>query len=359
MKVNSALASATVQAPALEAFVIKALTQVGVGSTDAATTARVLVTTDTWGTFTHGVKSLPGYIRRLRAGGMNKDAKPRVVSDGPAWAMIDGQSALGMVTSVTAMELAMAKAKACGIAYVGVHNSCHFGAAGYYASMAAERGMIGLAMANDTPSMNIPGAKGRALGNNPFAFAAPCGSRFVMLDIALSTVAAGKIMAAEFLGKSIPSGWLIDPDGKPSTDPKDFLAGGSLTPMGGHKGYGFGILVEALSAALTGASMASQCLPWITSDPSQATGHGAAFIALDVAAMMPGGTFATRMDALAAEMRSTPRVDGCDRIYLPGEIELERRDRALKEGIELPPDVVAKVRGVAADLSIDISRLFA
>ena len=105
----------------------------GVGPEAARTTADVLVTTDTWGVFTHGVKALRGYVRRLRGGGLRTDARPHVVSEGPAWAIVDGDSGLGMVTSVLAMQTAMAKAKACGIGYAGVRNSCHFGAAGYYA----------------------------------------------------------------------------------------------------------------------------------------------------------------------------------------------------------------------------------
>ena len=119
----------------------------------------MLVTTDTWGVFTHGVKALRGYVRRLRAGGIRADARPRIVAEGPGWAIVDGDSGLGMVTSTFAMQTAIAKARACGIGYAGVCNSCHFGAAGYYAALAADEDMIGLAMANDTPSVTAPGAR--------------------------------------------------------------------------------------------------------------------------------------------------------------------------------------------------------
>jgi LDH2 family malate/lactate/ureidoglycolate dehydrogenase len=257
------------------------------------------------------------------------------------------------------MEQAIAKARALGIAYVGVRDSCHFGAAGYYAAMAAERGMIGLAMANDHPSMAVPGAKGRALGNNPFAFAAPLGGpgdQLLMLDIALSTVAGGKVMAAHFLGKPIPGDWLLDPAGRPTTDPADFLAGGALTPMAGHKGYGFGVLVETLSAALTGAASLARVASWIQHDPATPTGHGAAFIAIDIAALCGERDFAGRMAAIAADLRNAPRAPGVERIWLPGEMEWERRQRALREGIVLPADVVAAARGLAAELGIDLDR---
>ena len=126
-----------VTADDLRTFCIDALTKVGVGEADAQTTADVLVTTDTWGVFTHGVKSLRGYIRRIQAGGIRADAHPRITSEGPGWAIVNGGSALGMVTSTFSMRAAIEKARACGIGYAGVFNSCHFGAAGYYAALAA------------------------------------------------------------------------------------------------------------------------------------------------------------------------------------------------------------------------------
>src|SRR5262245_24191377 len=133
----------TVQVDDLHAFCVDALGKLGVRDDDARTTADVLVTTDTWGIFTHGVKALRGYARRLRGGGLRPEGRPAVISEGPAWAVVDGDSALGMVTSVLAMQTAVAKARACGIGYVGVRNSCHFGAAGYYAHLAAAEGCIG------------------------------------------------------------------------------------------------------------------------------------------------------------------------------------------------------------------------
>ncbi len=149
----------TISVSELTDFCVTALCKCGVSEPDAITTADVLVTTDTYGVYTHGVKALRGYVKRLRAGGLTAGAVPRVEREGPAWAIVDGQSALGMVTSVLAMNTAIRKAKTAGVAYVGVRNSCHFGAAGYYVNMAAKANMIGLAMANDYPSMAVLGAK--------------------------------------------------------------------------------------------------------------------------------------------------------------------------------------------------------
>src|SRR5208337_2687033 len=164
-------------------------------------------------------------------------ARPQIVVSGPAWAIVDGGSALGMVTSDFAMRVAMSKARECGIGYVGVRNSCHFGAAGYYASLAAAQDMIGMAMANDVPSVTAPGARGAITGSNPLAYAVPTASgKPILLDMATSIVAGGKVAAAHALGKPIPAGWIIDCDGEPSTDPAAFMQGGALLPMAGHKG---------------------------------------------------------------------------------------------------------------------------
>ena len=197
-----------------------ALRKCGVSEADARVTTDVLVTTDTFGVFTHGVKCLRGYVTRLRAGGLKADAVPRVDREGPAWAIVDGQCALGMVTSVFAMNTAIEKAKTAGMAYVGVRNSCHFGAAGYYANLAAKADMIGMAMANDYPSMAILGAKKAVLGTNPFAYAVPAGKNDpIFLDIASSTVAGGKVRIAQTKNQKIPDTWMVDTDGIPTTDP--------------------------------------------------------------------------------------------------------------------------------------------
>jgi LDH2 family malate/lactate/ureidoglycolate dehydrogenase len=346
--------------PELHAFCVTALTTAGISREDSQTTADVLVTTDTWGVFTHGVKSLRGYVRRILAGGLRRDAVPTVAVEGPGWAIVDGQSALGMVTSTFAMQTAMAKARQTGIGYAGVHNSCHFGAAGYYAALAAREGLIGLSMSNDIASMTAPGAKGAVIGNNPFAFCVPAGEEDpILLDIAMSTVAGGKVYAARALGKPIPDNWIVDADGRPTTDPSGFPHVGALLPMAGHKGYGLALMIETLSAILSGASIASKVGSWMFDDPARPTDHGAAFFAIHVDSIMPLAMFKQRVDQTIREIRAAPRAQGAERIYLPGEMEWQRRRQALEQGILLPPDVVANVQGLADDLKLDISRLFA
>ena len=343
---------------ALEAFCVEALTRVGVGEVDARITADVLVTTDTWGTFTHGTKSLRAYIRRLGGGGLRRDGRPTVVAEGPAWAMVDGDSSLGMVSSVFAMNTAMAKAATAGVALVGLRNNCHYGAAGYYAAMAIEKNMIGISMANDIPTVNAPGARGPIMGSNPFAFAAPAGrEKPILLDMATSTVAGGKVFAAAALGKTIPAQWLLDAYAKPTADPTLFPHAASLTPLGGYKGYGIAFLIEVLSAVLTGAAIRWDVLSWTFSDASKPTGHGAAFLAVHIASFIPVERFKDRIDRTVRAIRGSEKAAGADRIYLPGEMEWERREKALVAGIDLPDDVVASLLGLAEDLQLDLNRL--
>jgi LDH2 family malate/lactate/ureidoglycolate dehydrogenase len=326
-----------------------------VNEQDACLTAELLVLTDTWGVFTHGTKNLRGYLRRLQAGGIRADAVPQIVSDGPSWAIVDAGSGLGMVGSRFAMRAAIDKARTAGIGFAGVRNSCHFGAAGCYAAMAAAENMIGIAMANDIPSVTAPGSRAAVLGSNPLAFALPTGdARPILLDMATSAVAGGKVFAAATLGKPIPNNWIVDADGLPTTDPRVFPHAGALVPMAGHKGYGIALLVETLSAILTGASIAGHVLSWSFDDPTRATGHGAAFFAIDLNAMMPGSLFHQRLRQTMEEIRAAPKARGAERIYLPGEMEWDHRERALREGIELPEDVLVNLREVARETRLEL-----
>ena len=332
----------------LHAFTKAAFESVGLSPADATTATDVLVTTDAWGVFTHGTKNLKGYLRLLKAGGLQARARPAIATQGPAWAVIDGNAALGMVTSVFAMQTAIAKAKQSGIAYVGVRNSSHYGAAGYYTWLAAREGLIGLSMANDIPSVAAPGSRAAITGSNPLSYAVPAGRhRTVGLDMSIATVAGGKVYAARQRGEAIPNNWLIGADGKPTTDPCGYPETGALQPAAGHKGYGLALLIEMLAGNLTGAGITKEVGSWIFDDPTKPTNHGAAFIVIDVGAMQPLQTFTERAEALVDEIHGAPRADGVDRIYVPGEMEWERYDKAQTGGIALPSDVIASLREAA------------
>ncbi len=331
----------TVKLDALYQFAVDALAAVGVSKTDAMTTADVLVATDTFGVLTHGTKNLYGYIRKIRAGGLDANAVPTVERQGAAFAVINANKSLGMVVGSMAMRLAIEKAKNCGIAYVGVRGSCHFGAAGYYANLAAKEGMIGIAMSNADPVMAPPGGRSKTIGTNPFAFAAPLeNGRSIFLDIALSQVAALKVIMAQEKEQSIPDSWLVDETGQPTTDASLFPKHASLQPMAAHKGYGLAVLVELLASVITGAGILSEIASW-NLDLSAENNAGHAFIALDISQIMAPERYYARISQLAKELHSAPKAIGVDRIFLPGEMDWDKRETALASGTLAVTDAMA------------------
>ena len=341
----------------LQDFCIAAMLKCGMRQADARLTADVLVTTDTWGIHTHGSKQLRPLLR-LRPDRMDPTATPRVISAGPAWAIVDGNYAIATVTSCRAMEVAIEKAKSAGIGYVGVRKSNHFGAAGYYAHMAAEKDMIGLSMTNTNPLAAVPGGRGALIGTNPLAYAVPAGDeKPIMLDIATSVVAASKVITARDLGEKVPDGWIVDDEGVHTNDPSKYPAEGALWPLGGHKGYGLSLMIEFLSAILTGADTMTDLELWLEDHPGPLN-QGHAFIAINAGAIVPIDQFKARVDELVRKVRNSPKAKGSDRIYVPGEMEWEHRERALAEGMELPEDVVDRLMGLAEDVQLDIVSYF-
>lgn len=347
----------TIAVSQLRALCSDAFERAGLSPDDARTGAEVLSTTDAWGVFTHGSKALRGYLKRLLAGGLRPNGRPRLEREGPSWAIINGDSSLGMVTSVYGMEVAMAKARETGMAYVGVQNSCHFGAAGYYAMLAAKQGLVGLSMANDTPSVAAPGSQSAVTGSNPLAYAVPAGRhRPLMLDMSVATVAGGKVYAARERGEPIPTTWLIDEEGLPTADANSYPEHATLTPAASHKGYGLALLIESLAGCLSGAASTWQVGSWMADDPAEPTLHGAAFLVLDAEAM--AHDLPARVEALVDEIHAAPCALGTDRLYVPGEMEWERHDAAIIEGIHLPSDVVSSLAEAAELVQLDLESYF-
>jgi len=349
--------SRKVRVDTLQSFCTRAMKKAGMSAEDAQITADVLVTTDTWGVHTHGTKQLRPLLKNFRDGKMDLHASAELISEGPSWAIFDGHRSMPMVTSTIAMRTAMEKAGDTGIAYVGVRNSGHFGAAGYYANMAAQKGLIGISMCNVDPGVAVPGSKTPVLGTNPLAYAVPAGKeKAVFLDIATSVVAAGKVYAAQAAGKKIPEGWLLDAEGLPTTDPSGYPHVGALLPMAGHKGYGIALMIEILTGVLNGGAFGKDVVSWVKG--GEPVNQSLTFIALDVGVLMPVDEFRRRMDELILEIRGAPKARGTERIYLPGEKEWENREMVLQEGLSLPSDVLASLQGLAEDHALDMSGLF-
>jgi len=332
----------------LRALVLQIMERCGVSAEDGQTTADVLVTTDTWGIFTHGTKPLYLYTRRLRAKGLKPRGRPHVLDEGPAWAVVDGDSSIGMVTGVYAMKLALAKSAASGVALVVVRNSCTIGAAGYYASLAAGQGQLGIAVCNAPPNVAAPGSRGPVLGSNPFAFGAASATGGAMvLDIATSEAAGGKIDAAAAEGRSVPNTWLVGAEGQPVTDPNLFLKSQAfLAPMAGHKGYGIGLMIEVL-CALSGGMMRDRVRSF-ADPPGNPTHQCHAFLAINPGAFLGEGVFPARLDDLFQGIRAVPAVPGCH-VKIPGEMEEGMRRKALAEGIVFPAEVLRLLKVAAVE----------
>ena len=332
----------------LEAFVHTALERVGLSPDDAATTAEALTLADTMGVHTHGTKLLAGYIRKLQGGGYRAKGAPKILREGPGWAVVDGDSALGQVGSTFATDLAITKAKTVGIAYVGLKNTGHIGAAGYYAWRAARQGLFGMVVGNDIPSVAAPGSRGAVLGSNPLAWAAPVPDADpILLDMATAAVAGGKVYAARQRGESIPPTWLIGPDGLPTTDGTLYPQQASLAPMAGHKGYGLGLLAELLSGVLPGGAITWQVGSWMFDPPSQPSLHNAGFIVADIPAIADPEEYRQAMTRLTTEIRQTAPATGVARVLLPGDREWSLRANALEDGIRMPADVREKLAEAA------------
>ena len=344
--------SSPIQIKNLEAFCIAAMVDAGLSQEDAELSAKVFSTTDSWGTFTHGTRQIRGLMKNARRGRLVTTAKEKIVNEGPSWAIIDACDGMPPSISYRAVELALKKAGETGMCYIGVRGSSHFGAAGFYANMIAEGGMLGMSFCNVEPCMTVPGGKSRILGTNPIAWAAPTGTeRTIMLDIATSAVAATKIFAAKSEGREIPDTWLVDDDGVPTTNPNDFPEKGSQLPMAGHKGYGLAVLVEILTATMSGAAMMSGVQSWVA-DTNEPSNQGHAFLAMNVGAMMPESEFHARMATMCSEIKEADMAPGYE-IYLPGEMEWNNREKALVEGIVMPEDVLISLRGLAGDSGLN------
>jgi ureidoglycolate dehydrogenase (NAD+) len=337
----------------LSTYCVQVLAKTGLYQEDASTIAEVLVTTDTWGTFSHGTGALNNYVRSLKAGGMNPHAKPEIASEAGSWAILDAHSGMGMPSCCKAMNLAIDKARTRTIAWTGVRNSNHFGAAGYYANLAAQQNMIGIAMSGADPNMTIPGTLGHTIGNNPIAYAVPAGdSDPILLDIALSAVAWGKIMSIKKQGKTIPPNWITDADGLPTQELEDWPVTGSMMPMASHKGYGIAVLVEVLTGLLTGAGILGEMTSWIAS-PEKPANLGQAFIAINIADIIPASTFRQRAEQLIQNIHESPKARGSEGAYLPGEIEWKHRADSLQNGIPLPELVIDSLIAAGREVGVD------
>jgi LDH2 family malate/lactate/ureidoglycolate dehydrogenase len=336
----------------LREFTAEALIATGIPAADAAVVARLMIEADISGADGHGIFRLPQYIRRIRAGGINKRPDIRLARDNPAAALVDGDNGMGHLVLHKAAETAIAKAEVNGVAWVGVRNGNHAGAASTYARLPLERGMIGLYIAVGSANHLPPwGGVEMLLSTNPIAVAIPAMEEPpVVLDMATTVAAYGKVKTAAQRGEQMPEGWMIDREGKPLTDPAKANEG-FLLPIGGYKGYGLALIFGLLAGTLNGAAMGRDVVDFNADDETQ-TNTGQAILAISLQAFGDPDVIRRQVDEIARTMRGSPLLPGFDAIRVPGEVSHGRRLERMEKGVPLPAPLVTALDELAADLGI-------
>jgi L-2-hydroxycarboxylate dehydrogenase (NAD+) len=347
----------------LREFSARVFEHFGVPPADAARAADVLAASDLRGIESHGVARLHTYFDMLSLGRINPRPNVRIVRELPATATVDGDNGLGLVVGPAANEIAMSKAEAVGAAVVSVRNSNHFGIAGYYPLRALDRGLIGWAMTNSTALVAPLWGAERMLGTNPIAIAFPAGDEPpVVIDLATSATAYGKIEIALRKGVPVPPGWAVDRDGNPADRPEQMIEGGALLPlgstreMGGHKGYCLAVLVDVLSCVLSGANWGPFAPPFALRQtiPERSVGHGIghAFGAVRIDGFVDPHEFRRQMDEWVRTFRATRPAPGTLGVVIPGDPERLAEAERQVTGIPLLAAVVADLRDISVRTGI-------
>ncbi len=336
----------------LSRYITTAMQALGLPDADAATVGRLMAQADLQGSDGHGVIRLPQYSRRILAGGVNVKPNIRVVQERAAMALIDGDNGMGHLVMQQATELAIQKARTCGIAWVGSRFSNHAGPASLYARMPLAHDMLGLYFAVGNANHLPPwGGLDMLLSTNPIAVAIPTAEEApIVLDMATTVAAYGKVKAKAQRGEMMPEGWMIDRQGQPLLDPKRSEEG-FLMPIGGYKGYGLSLVVGLLAGTLNGAAMGRSVIDFNHDDHS-VTNTGQAIAVIDPAAFGDVGEFKARVDQLVRELRGSERMPGVERIWLPGEQSEAKRTAYERDGIPIAPALLTQLNTVSAQLNV-------
>lgn len=325
----------------------------GASIADAATVGHHLVEANLSGHDSHGVLRLPQYLKAIHAGELQVAGSATLVSETGSTAVVDGGRGFGQTVGKLAMRLAIRKAQSNGVAAVTARNSYHTGRIATYPLMAAAEGLLGIVMVNaggGGQSVAPFGGLGRRLATNPISIAAPSGHEFpILLDIATSVAPEGKVRDCLLRDQPVPTGWLVDSKGNPSTDPKDFYAspGGALLPLGasaGYKGFGLAFMIDILAGALSGAGC---CRPEVTE-----ARDGCLMIAIDIARFLPLENFHQHVALLVNHVKSSPIAPGFSEVLVPGEMEYRQRRRRQKEGIAVDTTTWQEIESWCAKLGV-------
>lgn len=348
----------------LRSFGIAVFTKMGLNEKEAKEATNVLVMADLRGIDSHGFARLSGYIRLWEKGRINAKPNISIIHETPSTASVDGDLGLGLNVGPFAMRVAIEKAKNVGSGWVSVKNSNHFGIASYHAMLALEEDMIGIAMTNASPLVAPTHSKERMLGTNPMCYVFPAKKYSpIVIDMATSAAANGKLEIAQRENKKIPLGWLKDKDGKDSSDPGDLKAGGFLLPLGSdkdhgsHKGYGLSAVVDIFSAVLSGANFGPWVPPFVSFlDPSKdpvGEGLGHFFGAMRVDGFRKKEDYFKSIDTWIERFKNADRIDSNIPVIIPGEPEQWEFENRKKSGIPLNELVLKDLEELAQKFSIE------
>lgn len=344
------MSQVSVSAHALRGLTAALFRAQGLTALRAASVADSLVCADLEGVASHGVALVPLYLERISKGSVNPFAEPLVVEDHGGLVVMSAQNALGQVSAAAAVELAAARAREHGVSVVSVRHAFHFGTASFWARQFAAAGMVGFAFSNTRPLMPAPGGAERVVGNNPMAIAIPArADEPLVVDMAMSATAMGKIRLAEANGEAIPSGWATDAAGQATTSATEAIQG-MLLPAAGPKGFGLAVAIDLLCGALSAGAVGAAVRPLYGElDKPYDCSH--AFIAIDAARLHGGAGIAPQVAGFAQAIRDSRRAPGTERIYAPGDLERARR-ASNGEHCPIAGELAQRLNQFAADAGI-------
>jgi LDH2 family malate/lactate/ureidoglycolate dehydrogenase len=340
----------------LKLFCKQAYARVGVPEDEAEIVADLLARSDLRGVETHGVMRLPIYIQRLQKGYVRAVCKITTVKEKGSTAFLEAYGSMGHVVAHKAMEMAIQKATEHGIGWVSVKDSGHFGVAGLFPMMALKKDFIGYIVSNSAPMMAPYGGRERILGNNPLSYAFPTDQYPpIVLDMSCSVVSSGKLILCRKKGEKIPLGWAYDKDGLPTEDPyQGYEGGGSLAPIGGHKGYGMVLAHEILTSILSGGKWTQHIKSLYEEDKTGIQGTCHSFMAIDPDCFVGREDFKKDMDRYIQTIKESRKAKDATEVLMPGEPEYRTETQYLKEGIPLASSTVNELTSLGQSLGISL-----
>ena len=342
----------TITVARAEEFIAQVLAAAGVPIGDAQQVGHLMVCSDLAGADGHGIFRLPSYMKRIKAGGANLQPNIQIDKDRGATALIDGDCALGHLVMAKSVELAIERARQFGVSWIGSHHGNHSGAASVYVRTIAEAGLVGIYMAVGNANHMAPwGGIDLLLSTNPIAIAVPAKNRpIVLLDMATTVAAYGKVKLAAQRGEQMPEGWMMDKQGKPLTDPQR-SGEGSLLPIGDYKGYGLALMVGLLAGSLNGAAVGKDTIDF-NSSHALTTNTGQVVIAVDPSAFGDVDLFLERVTKVVEDIAQSRKLPGVEHIHIPGEGAAATSAKRKKEGIPISPELLASLNTCAAEWGI-------